>query len=54
MYSKKFINDGFLNIKNNNTFVDQCKNLNKLIKKNLTVNSKIFLTKQSYLKITLM
>ena len=50
MYSKKFINDGFLNIKNNNTFVDQCKNLNKLIKKNLKVNSKIFLTKQSYLK----
>ena len=50
MYSKKFINNGFLHIKNNKTFVNQCSDLNKLIKKNLIVSSKIFLTKQSYLK----
>ena len=33
MYSKKFINNGFLHIKNNKTFVDQCVNLDKLIKR---------------------
>ena len=50
MISKKFINNGFLHIKNDKTFAHQCTELNKLIKKNLTVNSRIFLTRKRSLK----
>ena len=48
--TKQFINEGFLNIKNDQEFVKKCQNLYKDIKKKVVINSKIFLTYKSYLK----
>ncbi len=48
--SDKFINQGYLHIKNDNKFAYLCSELNKSIKKKLKINSRIFLNKKSYLK----
>ena len=48
--TKQFINNGFLNIKNDQEFTKKCRKLYKDIAKKVVINSKIFLTYKSYLK----